>query len=66
MKSFECRCDARFSGVDEAEYAARGCPSCTCEWRSDFEKLGDAFAQLKRAIAKEIEPVLKWLAKVIK
>ena len=26
----DCICDARFSGMDEAEYCARGCPSCTC------------------------------------
>jgi hypothetical protein len=25
-----CTCDARFSGNDEAEYRARGCPDCTC------------------------------------
>lgn len=25
-----CTCDARFSGVDEAEYCARGCPDCYC------------------------------------
>ena len=26
----ECTCDARFSGSDEAEYRARGCPECIC------------------------------------
>lgn len=26
----DCKCDARFSGNDEAEYRARGCPSCVC------------------------------------
>lgn len=25
-----CTCDARFSGNDEAEYKARGCPNCVC------------------------------------
>jgi hypothetical protein len=27
----ECTCDARFSGNDEAEWLARGAPSCICE-----------------------------------
>jgi hypothetical protein len=26
----KCQCDASWSGRDEAEYCARGCPSCTC------------------------------------
>lgn len=26
----ECICNARFSGVDEAAYAAHGCPACVC------------------------------------
>lgn len=25
-----CTCDAQFSGRDEAEYRARGCPGCIC------------------------------------
>jgi hypothetical protein len=25
-----CTCDAQWSGKDEAEYVARGCPECTC------------------------------------
>ena len=28
----ECICDARFSGLDEAEFCARGCPNCTCNF----------------------------------
>lgn len=30
----KCTCDARFSGVDEQEYAARGCPECVCEHKN--------------------------------
>ena len=26
----DCKCDAQYSGNDEAEYRARGCPSCIC------------------------------------
>ena len=26
----DCQCDAWWSGRDEAEYCARGCPSCSC------------------------------------
>jgi hypothetical protein len=26
----ECKCDAQWSGKDEAMYCAFGCPSCTC------------------------------------
>ncbi len=30
----ECICHASWSGYDEAEYRARGCPSCEC-WKID-------------------------------
>jgi hypothetical protein len=26
----DCQCPARFSGNDEAEYSAHGCPNCVC------------------------------------
>jgi len=28
--SEDCKCDARWSGKDEAFYRAAGCPNCTC------------------------------------
>lgn len=31
LEKIDCLCDAQFSGRDEAEYCARGCPSCSCE-----------------------------------
>lgn len=31
----DCNCPARFSGVDEAEYRAYGCPNCTCGMMED-------------------------------
>lgn len=36
-----CTCDAQFSGQDEAEYRARGCPPCICDpyWKIAKEAL---------------------------
>lgn len=34
-----CICDARFSGIDEAEFCARGCPNCYCENMTFEEKI---------------------------
>lgn len=39
-----CVCDARFSGNDEAEYRARGCPSCSCE--SDYNISRKALSEM--------------------
>ena len=30
-----CTCDARFSGSDETEYKARGCPDCICNIKTN-------------------------------
>ena len=38
-KRNKCVCDARFSGIDEAEYRARGCPSCECAHLTDVPML---------------------------
>lgn len=32
-EKIDCQCDARWSGRDEAEYRACGCPNCSCEHR---------------------------------
>ena len=34
LKPRECICHASWSGYDEAEYRARGCPECEC-WKVD-------------------------------
>lgn len=40
-----CVCDARFSGSDDAEWRARGAPSCTC-YDMDWDKWNEEFALL--------------------
>ena len=39
-----CECDAQWSGKDEAEYRARGCPSCSC--RPDWMVAKEALKEL--------------------
>lgn len=41
-----CECDAKYSGVDEHEYQARGCPTCSC----DFKRLRKFRSALKIAV----------------
>lgn len=39
IQKLDCQCDSQYSGRDEAEYRARGCPNCTCEIFKVLEKL---------------------------
>lgn len=53
-----CICDARFSGVDEQEYCARGCPSCYCHDMTFSEKINYLADDLKmdwKAIANHLK-----------
>lgn len=34
-----CLCDARWSGIDELEYSACGCPNCSCKHLAALARL---------------------------
>lgn len=41
----DCQCDAKWSGRDEAEYRARGCPHCSC---SNTERARQVLEEVNR------------------
>ena len=54
-KPRECICHASWSGYDEEEYKARGCPSCEC-WKIDaYDNQAELIKELVLALVDVME-----------